>query len=78
MRRNWQLKRPLPKKVMQRKAICRVQERLNRISPKLKLTGRMDQATRRALVRFQKEHNLAPTGRINALTLSKLGLPCVP
>jgi len=37
-------------------------------------TGKWDTASTQAMTSFQSAHGLAPTGKINALTLDKLGL----
>jgi peptidoglycan hydrolase-like protein with peptidoglycan-binding domain len=37
-------------------------------------TGKWDDATVDAMKRFQEDHGISPTGKIDALTLNKLGL----
>jgi len=37
-------------------------------------TGKWDSATIEAMKKFQEDHGLSPTGKIDALTLNKLGL----
>ena len=37
-------------------------------------TGQWDAASTEAMTRFQSSHGLTPTGKINALTLDRLGL----
>ncbi len=55
--------------------IREIQTALNREgAPDLKPTGKWDDATVEAMKKYQADHGLSPTGKIDALTLDKLGL----
>jgi hypothetical protein len=58
-----------PKKIFQPKTVARIQRRLG-----VKETGELDEATQRALARFQDQHKLPATGFPDSHTLEELGI----
>lgn len=63
-----------PAGLLRSAAIQRLQERLVQRGYPLTPTGRLDQNTRRALLGFQRNHNLVPTGMPSIGTLEALEL----
>ncbi len=51
-----------------------VQTALNKEGYKLEVDGKMGKSTRAALMKFQKTHKLAATGKADDATLKKLGI----
>jgi peptidoglycan hydrolase-like protein with peptidoglycan-binding domain len=50
-----------------------VQKALNQKGYKVKVDGKMGKPTQVALKKFQKANGLEPTGKVNEMTLEKLG-----
>ena len=56
------------------RAVRTVQKALNRHGAKVKVNGMMDLKTIEAVIKFQRNHNLAATGFVNSKTAAKLGI----
>ena len=61
--------KPLPAR-----AVRTVQKALDRHGAKVKVNGMMDLKTIESLMKFQRSHNLIPTGFVNRKTATKLGI----
>jgi|GEM_PF-3552831 len=64
----------MAKKAMKSEKIMAVQKALNDAGFKLKADGFMGKHTRQALVKYQKDNNLKPTGKADMETMAKLGV----
>lgn len=62
------------RKMIHSKKIMAVQEALNKAGFRLKVDGMMGKHTRAAIRKFQKEHMLKVTGRVDRETRAKLGM----
>ncbi|MCG6972136.1 MAG: peptidoglycan-binding protein [Desulfobacterales bacterium] len=62
------------KKTMKSEEIMSVQKALNGAGFKLSEDGIMGKHTRQALMKYQKDNNLKPTGKADKETLAKLGV----
>jgi peptidoglycan hydrolase-like protein with peptidoglycan-binding domain len=58
----------------QQARIAQAQTALNSNGAQLTVDGHMGAKTRSALIAFQHQHNLKPTGRLNAATAKALGV----
>lgn len=61
--------KPLPPR-----AVKTLQKALNQHGASIKVNGRMDLNTIESVMKFQRKHNLTPTGFINRKTAAKLGI----
>lgn len=61
--------KPLPAR-----AVRTVQKALDQHGAKLKVNGMMDLKTIESVMKFQRKHNLIPTGFVNRKTAAKLGI----
>jgi peptidoglycan hydrolase-like protein with peptidoglycan-binding domain len=64
----------MAKKAMKNEKVMAVQKALNGAGFKLKEDGLMGKHTRQALMKYQKDNNLKPTGKADMETLAKLGI----
>jgi peptidoglycan hydrolase-like protein with peptidoglycan-binding domain len=64
----------MAKKAMKSEKIMSVQKALNDAGFKLKEDGMMGKNTRMALMKYQKDNMLKPTGKADMETLAKLGI----
>ena len=64
----------MAKKAMKSEEVMAVQKALNGAGFKLKEDGLMGKHTRQALMKYQKDNMLKPTGKADMETLAKLGI----
>jgi peptidoglycan hydrolase-like protein with peptidoglycan-binding domain len=64
----------MAKKAMKSEKLMEVQKALNGAGFKLKEDGMMGKHTRQALMKYQKDNNLKPTGKADMETMAKLGI----
>jgi peptidoglycan hydrolase-like protein with peptidoglycan-binding domain len=64
----------MAKKAMKSEKVMAVQKALNGAGFKLKEDGLMGKHTRQALMKYQKDNMLKPTGKADMETLAKLGI----